>query len=155
LLNLFFKDWATSDSSRRLPFTYNVVSQAFYSYLPAFTRFNKDIKVVHFIGSVKPWHHVYDRSTGRVQIQAAPGHDSGFLQTWWKIFIESVEPNLFKSASSTTGVQLVSGNTYTVGCGEERQFSWEEGQIDYMGVDSFKNIEKKLEHTIKNGSPKK
>ncbi len=36
LLNMFFHDWATKDISKRLPFTYNVVSQTFYSYLPAF-----------------------------------------------------------------------------------------------------------------------
>jgi len=36
LLNLYFKDWATKDISRHLPFIYNVVSQALYSYLPAF-----------------------------------------------------------------------------------------------------------------------
>ena len=36
LLNLYFSDWATKDIARHLPFVYNVVSQAFYSYLPAF-----------------------------------------------------------------------------------------------------------------------
>lgn len=35
LLNLFFKDWATKDIAKHLSFVYNVVSQAFYSYLPA------------------------------------------------------------------------------------------------------------------------
>ena len=28
-----------------------------YQYLPAFNRFFKDIKVLHFIGQVKPWHY--------------------------------------------------------------------------------------------------
>jgi glycogenin glucosyltransferase len=36
LLNLYFSDWATKDIAKHLPFTYNVVSQSFYSYLPAF-----------------------------------------------------------------------------------------------------------------------
>ena len=36
LLNSFFSDWATKDIQKHLPFIYNVVSQAFYSYLPAF-----------------------------------------------------------------------------------------------------------------------
>lgn len=36
LLNQFFSDWATKDISRRLPFIYNVVSQQFYTYQPAF-----------------------------------------------------------------------------------------------------------------------
>jgi len=155
LLNLFFKNWATLEPSRRLPFTYNVVSQAFYSYLPAYMWFNKDIKVAHFIGSIKPWHHVFDKSTGRVQLQAVPGHDAGFLQTWWDIFIKEVEPKLGGISSSTAGAKLVSGNTYTAQHSEERQYRWEEGQVDYMGSDSFKNIEAQLKHTIKNGSPKK
>lgn len=38
LLNMYFRDWATKDIARHLPFIYNVVSQAFYSYLPAFTQ---------------------------------------------------------------------------------------------------------------------
>lgn len=36
LLNLYFNGWATQDIGKHLPFIYNVVSQAFYSYLPAF-----------------------------------------------------------------------------------------------------------------------
>jgi hypothetical protein len=36
LLNLFFSDWATKDISRHLPFIYNMVSTATYSYLPAY-----------------------------------------------------------------------------------------------------------------------
>jgi len=36
LLNLYFGDWAYTDIKKHLPFIYNVVSQAFYSYLPAF-----------------------------------------------------------------------------------------------------------------------
>ena len=38
LLNEFFSDWSTADGSRRLPFTYNTVSAAVYSYTPAFKR---------------------------------------------------------------------------------------------------------------------
>ena len=38
LLNLYFSNWSTDDISKHLPFIYNVVSQAFYSYLPAFTQ---------------------------------------------------------------------------------------------------------------------
>jgi len=156
LLNLFFKDWSLMDPSRRLPFIYNVVSQAFYSYLPAFMRFNKDIKVVHFIGSIKPWHHVYDKTTNRVQIQSVPGHDAGFLQTWWDIFMQDVEPTLSGCNTSAGESKLISGTTYVAAMyeGGERQFSWEEGKIDYMGTDSFKNIKEKLDRTIKNGSSK-
>lgn len=30
----------------------------------------------------------------------------------------------------------------------ERQYNWERGQIDYLGIDSFDNILKQLEETI-------
>jgi len=152
LLNLYFKDWATVDPSKRLPFTYNVVSQAFYSYLPAFMWFRKDIKVVHFIGAVKPWLHVYDRSTHRVQMQSDPGHNAAYLQMWWDIFMEDVEPKLApQTPSREAAAKLVSGASYTPGTGvedSERQYSWEEGQIDYLGRDAFTNIKDQLDHSL-------
>ena len=40
LLNTHWSDWSTSDSSHRLPFTYNVVASLTYSYPPAFKRYN-------------------------------------------------------------------------------------------------------------------
>jgi len=150
LLNLFFKDWATVDPSRRLPFTYNVVSQAFYSYLPAFLWFQKDIKVVHFIGAVKPWLHQYDRATHRVHLQTDPGHNASYLQMWWDIFMQDVEPTLASQVPSREGANLVSGATYMSGGDDtERQYSWEEGKIDYMGKDAFTNIKDKLDDSIK------
>jgi len=149
LLNLFFKDWANVDPSRRLPFTYNVVSQAFYSYLPAFLWFQKDIKVVHFIGAVKPWLHMYDRSTHRVQVQSDPGHNASYLQMWWDIFMKEVEPSIASQVPSKEAANLVSGATYTPGGDDtERQYSWEEGQIDYLGRDAFTNIKDKLDHSL-------
>lgn len=39
----------------RLPFTFNVTPSASYQYIPAFNRFAKDIKNIHFIGLNKPW----------------------------------------------------------------------------------------------------
>ena len=38
LLNTFFSDWATKDISKHLPFTYNMVASASYSYLPAYKK---------------------------------------------------------------------------------------------------------------------
>lgn len=43
LLNSFFSDWATKDIKKRLPFVYNVVSQAFYSYRPAMKQYVTNI----------------------------------------------------------------------------------------------------------------
>ncbi|XP_045200200.2 glycogenin-2-like isoform X2 [Mercenaria mercenaria] len=94
LLNMYFKNWATEDISKHLPFIYNVVSQAFYSYLPAFTQFKDRVKIVHFIGAVKPWHHTFDTSTRTVQPLPGTGHSQEFLQVWWNIFMDMVQPNL-------------------------------------------------------------
>merc|ERR1712058_141786 len=55
LLNTFFSDWATKDISRHIPFIYNVVATATYSYLPAYKFFGHNVKIVHFIGATKPW----------------------------------------------------------------------------------------------------
>lgn len=66
LLNSFFKSWSghCTDSdlvpTARLPFTFNTTPSAFYSYIPAYIEFQKDVKVIHFIGKVKPWH--FDRN---------------------------------------------------------------------------------------------
>ncbi|ORX93885.1 protein GYG-1, isoform c [Basidiobolus meristosporus CBS 931.73] len=49
LLNVYFTNWS------RMPFTYNVTPNAFYSYAPAYRYFRKSISIVHFIGSHKPW----------------------------------------------------------------------------------------------------
>ena len=38
LLNSYFSDWSTRDISTHLPFTYNMVASATYSYLPAFKK---------------------------------------------------------------------------------------------------------------------
>merc|ERR550534_219988 len=53
LLNTFFSDWATKDISKHLPFLYNMVASAYYSYLPAFKKFGSDVKIIHFIGADK------------------------------------------------------------------------------------------------------
>jgi glycogenin len=62
LLNSFFSMWSTgSNKTRRLPFTFNVTPSSLYSYLPAFKKYAKDIRVVHFIGQAKPW--IWNRSS--------------------------------------------------------------------------------------------
>lgn len=51
LLNEFFAgNW------HRLPFLYNVTPTESYQYVPAFHRFFNDIKILHYIGQIKPWH---------------------------------------------------------------------------------------------------
>jgi glycogenin glucosyltransferase len=45
LLNLFFDKWATQDIEKHLPFTYNLVAHAFYSYLPAYKQFGAQVSL--------------------------------------------------------------------------------------------------------------
>ncbi|ESO86328.1 hypothetical protein LOTGIDRAFT_94313, partial [Lottia gigantea] len=157
LLNLFFRDWATKDIARHLPFIYNVVSQAFYSYLPAFTQFKNDIKIVHFIGQVKPWHHSFNTITGQVQLLPGTGHDQNFLQLWWNLFIKHVQPALDPTVGGLVGelasLQIKSGGPSVVFLDDsDRRLAWERGQMDYMGVDSFENIQRKLDSKIEDRS---
>ncbi|XP_062612722.1 glycogenin-1-like [Saccostrea cucullata] len=110
LLNMYFRDWATKDIARHLPFIYNVVSQAFYSYLPAFTQFKDSVKIVHFIGATKPWHHPYNTATKEVTPLPETGHNKDYLQIWWDIFMTFVQPTLDPSLTCTLMSSHVEAN---------------------------------------------
>lgn len=128
LLNEFFSDWATADIRRHLPFTYNTVSSAVYSYAPAFNRFGKDIKIVHFLGSVKPWHHYFDKESGKVHHSSTSvtSSDKIFIQMWWEIFHDNMDSWKYWQQ----GRQVIS----------DRRETWESGSPDYQGQDRFDNI---------------
>jgi len=164
LLNMYFNDWATKDINKHLPFIYNVVSQAFYSYLPAFRYYGKTVKIAHFIGAIKPWHHTYNLNTGQVETTSHAGHCSEFLQNWWNVFMQKVQPGLSPSLSSTgnqmgligqlASMRIERGTGYSQQQLEDtnRQYDWERGKIDYLGIDSFTNIQKRLDEVMKNGN---
>jgi len=133
LLNDFFSDWSTKDISRHLPFTYNTVSSAVYSYAPAFNRYGKDVKIVHFLGSVKPWHHYYNKETGKVVRMShaqTSMSDQIFIQMWWDLYSgSSMESwNFWRSAKEQAELRL------------EHRENWEVGSPDYQGQDRFDNI---------------
>ncbi|XP_063928656.1 mucin-5AC-like isoform X2 [Zophobas morio] len=94
LLNLYFSDWATKDISKHLPFIYNMCSTACYSYLPAFKQFGVDAKIIHFIGSSKPWLQYFNTETRKVQPSSDVKHLEGILQHWWNIFCSLIHPQL-------------------------------------------------------------
>ncbi|GCC38706.1 hypothetical protein chiPu_0017222 [Chiloscyllium punctatum] len=162
LLNSFFSNWATADINKHLPFIYNLSSVAIYSYLPAFKQYGADSKVVHFLGKVKPWDYSYDPTT-RCVTRDSDDYSTimhpGFLNLWWDIFTTSVLPLLTEhgiSKETSSGAQeedkfseAVSQLSITppdeVVSSDERKKKWEQGQADYMGVDSFQNIQKKLD----------
>jgi len=147
LLNMYFSDWSSQDISKRLPFTYNVVSQTFYSYLPAFRFYGKDVKICHFIGAMKPWSYTYNTVTGRVE-GADAGNDTDFLHQWWTLFMQRVQPKLMQGYSENSGSVSFSASSSAPAVysltqlnDSRRQFAWQRGQIDYMGIDSYQNIE--------------
>jgi glycogenin glucosyltransferase len=160
LLNAYFSDWSTKDISKHLSFIYNMSSIAVYSYPPAYKQFGKNVKVVHFLGSLKPWLYGYSVATGQVsQPQGAQGSQQlEHVQLWWNTFMSKVQPLLSPENSGLAGslskLDLSSGHYKGIdensGMRNEfaRQHAWERGQIDYLGSDAFVNIQKKIDEAI-------
>jgi len=154
LLNTFFSDWATKDISRHLPFTYNMVASATYSYLPAFKKFGKDVKIIHFIGAAKPWKTCFDGS-GEAILSSTAKHTSSHLQLWWQIFSTEVKPALAKNVAGRPSVQCMMSGMSSTYCStpppppQDSRDSWEAGKPDYTGTASFSNIMEKMDKTMK------
>ncbi|TNM96607.1 glycogenin-1-like isoform X1 [Takifugu flavidus] len=172
VLNGFFSDWATADISKHLPFIYNLSSVAIYTYLPAFKQFGQNAKVVHFLGKNKPWSYTYDPKSTQISgnVSDAAAHPS-FLLDWWKLYSSTVVPALqeqfgdqpfhsgcvesqYSEIVSDESTQHESHPTQASALepqlsSEERKERWEHGQADYMGMDSFDNIKKKLDTFLK------
>lgn len=99
LLNTFFSDWATKDIGKHLPFLYNMCATATYTYLPAYKKFGRDVRIVHFIGTSKPWHVAFD-DQGQPMPQMYEVHTLEHLKQWWQIFHSDVRPNLARGLVS-------------------------------------------------------
>ncbi|XP_016075274.1 PREDICTED: glycogenin-2 isoform X2 [Miniopterus natalensis] len=105
LLNSFFSSWPTADIRKHLPFIYNLSSNTAYTYSPAFRKFGSSAKVVHFLGSTKPWNYRYNPQTGSVLEEGsgmAAQHQAAFLNLWWSIYQRSVLP-LYRSIRDGQG----------------------------------------------------
>jgi glycogenin glucosyltransferase len=161
LLNAFFSNWRSSDISRHLPFTYNVTSNTFYSYVPAVTQFRNDIRVVHFAGALKPWQLTYNPQNEQLSGNLGGQHEvqREFLLIWWKILYERVWPQLSKNnQNQTQGGLSFSGGSLNYGSlttdqgvqagSVAHRRAWESGHVDYHGRDSFSNIQEQLEKNI-------
>lgn len=168
LLNSFFSDWKTKDASHRLSFVYNMNSNSGYTYAPAFKQFGKDVKIVHFIGPLKPWHYSYNSDLGDVYMPAQSGaivHEKLFLQQWWGIYNTYVNQsvhtqdhyNIHQVTDEVAHMHLHDPDLSPVTeapelTEEERDLAhrraWENGRIDYMGIDSFRNIQERLDQLI-------
>jgi len=181
LLNAFFSSWRSADISRHLPFTYNVTSNTFYSYVPAITQFRNDIRVVHFAGALKPWQLTYNPQNQQLSGNLSSQHDiqREFLLSWWKIMYERVWPNLSKNNQlNDSNNQLGIGNEGQSGAqggigfagsllnygsltddqgvrtgSAAHRRAWEAGHVDYHGRDSFTNIQEQLEKNIAHQQP--
>uniref|UniRef100_W5MVX3 glycogenin glucosyltransferase n=1 Tax=Lepisosteus oculatus TaxID=7918 RepID=W5MVX3_LEPOC len=95
ILNSFFGDWAVKDIQKHLPFVYNLSSSAVYSYRPAFRQYGHKARIVHFLGSVKPWHYKYNPQTRSAYQE--PGfpvgsHPEHFVNLWWEVYSSGVVP---------------------------------------------------------------
>lgn len=181
LLNSFFSSWSTQDISRHVPFTYNVTSNTFYSYLPAITKFRNEIRGIHFAGSLKPWQLTYNPAnedlSGNLSSQNTIQRE--FLLLWWRTMHQHVWPILSKNnqllhpndpsnvdpqnrasnwkqlglnESELNYQRLTNDGTMSTGSAAHRR-AWESGQIDYQGRDSFQNIEQQLNKNLSQPSP--
>ncbi|KAJ3366167.1 Glycogenin-1 [Allomyces javanicus] len=85
LLNQFFGAAWRANPALHLPFTDNVTPSQNYMCIPALRAFGDSIRIVHFIGRVKPWHC----RTGPNGHMVAPGPVSEDLrllvQRWWTV----------------------------------------------------------------------
>jgi hypothetical protein len=60
--------------------------------ITVFFRFGAQVKIVHFLGTVKPWHHSY--GAGGLVHQKGNTHQIDHLSCWWRIFNEDVQTTL-------------------------------------------------------------
>lgn len=95
LINSYFSNWGQDDIKKHLPFLYNLQATPSYTYSPAFARFGKDAKVIHFIGANKPWGNFDPQSFGNC---------SAFLAKWNQLHkTESVqEKSVLKVADAVS-----------------------------------------------------
>ncbi|XP_010788637.1 glycogenin-1-like, partial [Notothenia coriiceps] len=172
VLNSFFNDWSTADISKHLPFIYNLSSIAIYTYLPAFKQYGGNAKVVHFLGKTKPWSYTYNTTSRQITGSAddATTHPT-FLQDWWSLYSSTVVPMLqeqhgdqpfYSGCVEPPPCDMITVESVQDGTcpafdqaippelsSEERKQKWEQGQADYLGMDSFDNIKKKLDSFLK------
>jgi len=151
LLNSYFSDWSTRDISTHLPFTYNMVASATYSYLPAFKKYGQNVKIVHFIGAAKPWQVRFDGS-GEAIIGTSAKHTQAYLKLWWQIFTTEAKPSLAKNIAVGSFMSSGMSSTY---CSspppphQDTRDAWEAGRPDFTGTASFNNIMEKIDKTLK------
>lgn len=162
LLNDYYSTWATQDIHKHLPFIYNMVASATYSYLPAYKKFGQNVKIIHFIGASKPWLAKFDNK-GHPLLGSTEAHTKEHLLLWWQIFTSEVRPLLTEKSVplSTEAGKDLHFMTVTVSAGPfscppppppmvpaDTRESWERGTPDYTGTAAFSNILKKIDESL-------
>lgn len=100
LINSYFSTWGQDDIRKHLPFLYNLQATPSYTYSPAFERFGKDAKVIHFIGANKPW--------GNFEAQSF-GNCSAYLAKWNELHnAKSIPAKSLLKLGETTHKMLLS-----------------------------------------------
>ncbi|QIW96043.1 hypothetical protein AMS68_001561 [Peltaster fructicola] len=97
LLNQYFehKPW------KRLSFAYNCTPSANYQYEPAYRYFKRDISMVHFIGSTKPWTQARNGGGG------ANVHQE-LLSRWWSVYDRHFQVSPFELIEGPTQTKQTS-----------------------------------------------
>ncbi|PAA94729.1 hypothetical protein BOX15_Mlig031222g1, partial [Macrostomum lignano] len=141
LLNTCLADrWKSADISRRLPFGYNCLSYAFYSYLPALRHFRDSVKVVHFAGAgQKPW-----QLSRRPLMDRTAEFRAEFLGEWWTVYDACVLPRLASAGHSPQASASVGSS----GAEREQRLAWERGEADYRGRDGFDAVLDRLRQFV-------
>jgi len=137
VLNTFFPNW------NRISFVYNMVASATYTYLPAYKQFGGNAKIVHFLGTMKPWQHRYDSQAGAVETTPGFQHLASFLNSWWAIYTRLVQPGVPSIVSSSMSGLLIKETP------QEGLARWERGEPDYLGRDAFANIQEYIDDRLK------
>ncbi|CAL4088111.1 unnamed protein product [Meganyctiphanes norvegica] len=138
VLNTFFPKWNC------ISFIFNMVASAVYSYLPAYIKYGSMAKIIHFIGSFKPWHHTFNKKAGEVETAHGYNHIRGFLNSWWNIYTCLVEPAILKIIMARQPrIERSPGFGYMQGFSR-----WESGKPDYLGQDSYVNIQAHIDNRI-------
>jgi len=145
LLNTYYHDWSSKGPSHRLPFIYNMSSHVVYTYVAAYKRFSETVKIVHFLGSVKPWHHNFDSRTGQLNYRSDSQSHVEHVTQWWALFAEAIMPSLHPEVVA----QHVSEGGAKGDGGHEHQAAWERGNIEYLGRDAWEHIQKRLDESSK------
>lgn len=60
----------------------------------SFHRFGSQVKVIHFLGQVKPWYCSYNASTGQLNSPSGNQIANDFIRQWWISYTANVHPKI-------------------------------------------------------------